>query len=77
MTDIAEKHTALENQVIDLEMRVAYMDDTVDALNDIVCKQRDEIDGLTKKLERCQQQLENLLPLLFEKPEDEPPPPHY
>lgn len=74
---IEEKQSQLENHVIDLEMRVAYMDDTIDTLNNIVCQQRDQMDMLTKKLERCQLQLETLLPLLYEKPEDEPPPPHY
>lgn len=61
----------------DLQMRVAYMDDTLDQLNDIVCQQQDTIDKLRKKLERCEQQVNTLLPLLYEKPEDEPPPPHY
>lgn len=61
----------------DLQMRVAYMDDTLDQLNDIVCRQQDTIDQLRKKLERCEQQVNTLLPLLYGNPEDEPPPPHY
>lgn len=60
-----------------LEMRIAYMDDTIDTLNDIVCKQQNQIDLLTKQLKRCNQQLEAMAPLLMENPDDEPPPPHY
>lgn len=61
----------------DLQIRVAYMDDTIDQLNATLCKQQDQIDYLLKKMQRCEQQLKSLTPLLFEKPEDEPPPPHY
>ncbi|PIE41248.1 MAG: SlyX protein [Gammaproteobacteria bacterium] len=58
-------------------MRLAYTDDTVDALNAIICKQQDQIDALTKQYKKIQQQLESLMPLLMENPDDEPPPPHY
>lgn len=67
----------MSETIEDLQMRVAYMDDTIDKLNDIACKQQDQIDQLTKKLERCEHQLKSLLPLLYEKQENEPPPPHY
>ena len=67
----------MSESVEDLQMRVAYMDDTIDQLNDIVCRQQDQIDRLQKKLERCEQQLASLLPLMYEKQDNEPPPPHY
>ncbi len=67
----------MSDSLDDLQMRVAYMDDTIDQLNEIVCQQQNQIDRLSKQLERCEQQLQSMLPLLFEKPGDEPPPPHY
>ena len=66
-----------DDSLADLQMRVAYMDDTIDQLNDIICRQQNQIDRLSKQLERCEQQLKSMLPLLYEKPGDEPPPPHY
>lgn len=66
----------LEQRVIELETRLAFQDDTITALNDVVVEQQ-------RVLERLQQQVALLARRQVEMAgqfgiaEDEAPPPHY
>ncbi|MCO7571367.1 SlyX family protein [Pseudomonas chlororaphis] len=67
---------SLEARVTDLESRLAFQDDTIQALNDVLVSQQ-------KVLERLQLQMSALLKRQeemvgqFESFEEEAPPPHY
>ncbi|WP_026146391.1 SlyX family protein [Zestomonas thermotolerans] len=65
----------LEDRVTELESRLAFQDDTIQALNDVLVEQQ-------KLLERLQVQLTALAKRQEEMgwldgPQDEAPPPHY
>ncbi|WP_417462635.1 SlyX family protein [Kordiimonas sp.] len=68
--------TDSEQQIADLEIRFAFMQETIDTLNETVTSQWSEIDRLKRRLEKLQAEVVQL--------EDsgrdgksEPPPPHY
>lgn len=66
----------LEERVMDLESRLAFQDDTIQALNDVLVAQQ-------RSVERLQLQMAALLKRQeemggqFETSEEEAPPPHY
>ncbi|WP_163832971.1 SlyX family protein [Spartinivicinus ruber] len=40
----------LDNKLIDLETKLAFQDDTIDQLNQVVTKQQQQIDQLTNQM---------------------------
>lgn len=78
---MAEKHTnAIITQIADLESRVAFQDDTIETLNQLVTQQFHQIQQLEHKLkllgERFQQLQERNDEPSSSNPADERPP-HY
>ncbi len=74
---MADRHDAATARIDNLEMRIAYQDEAIDALNKTVIEQWATLDralGRIKQLEaRLQEeQVSNIRP-----PGDETPPPHY
>ncbi|HET6604772.1 MAG TPA: SlyX family protein [Xanthomonadaceae bacterium] len=67
----------LEARVVELEMRVAFQDDTIAALNAAVLGRSAELEALGRRLEQALQDLEKLRGLQYPDPGSEPPPPHY
>lgn len=69
----------MREQMIDLEIRIAYQDDLIEQLNDIITKQQKQIDQLEKKLNSITTTLKHLSITKLSSPsqEKEPPPPHY
>ncbi len=66
----------MEQRMEDLEVRITYLESTVDELNQVVIKQQDQIDLLRQELKRQKQQLEQGVE--FVRPlSEETPPPHY
>lgn len=66
----------LEKRLVDLEGRLAFQDDTIQTLSDMVSRQQLELDKLSRAMEllaRRQADLAASLPTEG----DEPPPPHY
>lgn len=68
------------HDLTDLEIRIAYIEDTLNTLDAVIARQSDEIArlekanlALTKRLEGMDDQLATLGP----QSGDEPPPPHY
>jgi len=72
MSEVAE----LLARIAELESRVAFQDDTVDQLNNVVSDQDRRIAQLEVLLRRTREQVEMLLPLMHAAPGEEPPP-HY
>jgi SlyX protein len=67
----------LVNQLVELESRIAFQDDTIAALNAEILEHQ-------KRIERLQRQVLMLADKLTQdhdsgilRPEEEPPPPHY
>lgn len=59
-----------------LESKVAFQDRTIDALNEVVIRQQDQVDRLTRELVLLRKSLDSLGEASVEGGQ-EPPPPHY
>jgi SlyX protein len=66
----------MENRLIELETRLAFQDDTLQALNTVVVRQQQEIAVLTREIEALKAQLRTMAPASASR-EHETPPPHY
>lgn len=64
-----------EESIVDLQIRLAYQEDTLNELSDVVVRQQQHIEQLTARLDHLTSRL-SALPV-GEPPEPEPPPPHY
>jgi SlyX protein len=67
----------MNERLTELEVRVAFQDQTIQDLNEVVTRQQREIDRLVKELESVKSLLAGLAPSMVIPPEDEKPPPHY
>lgn len=68
---------SLEEQLIDLQTRAAFQDDTIQSLSDTIAKQQQQLDQLTRMVKIINNQLKQFAPSDISDPADEPPPPHY
>ena len=67
----------MKERLMELEVRVAFQDQTIQDLNEVVTRQQREIDRLVKELEVVKSLLAGLAPSMVIPQEDEKPPPHY
>ena len=67
---------SLEERVMDLESRLAFQDDTIQALNDVLVSQQNAVDRLQLQMAALLKRQEEMGGQ-FEAFEDEAPPPHY
>jgi len=67
----------MNERLTELEVRVAFQDQTIQDLNEVVTRQQREIDRLVKELEAVKSLLAGLVPSMVIPQEDEKPPPHY
>ena len=66
----------LESRVTDLETRLAFQDDTIQALNDVLVEQQRAMQRMQLQLRALAKRQEEIqVPL--DTGEDEAPPPHY
>ncbi|AGA86044.1 SlyX family protein [Stutzerimonas stutzeri] len=66
----------LESRVTDLETRLAFQDDTIQALNDVLVEQQRAMQRMQLQLRALAKRQEEMqVPL--DTGEDEAPPPHY
>lgn len=66
----------LEARVNELESRLAFQDDTIQALNDVLVAQQRAVDRLQMQLAALLKRQDEMLSQ-FEAAEQEAPPPHY
>lgn len=66
---------SLEAQIAELEMRQAFQDDTIQALNDVIVEQQMALTRIQKQLELLAQRQNDMHNQFDETPND--PPPHY
>lgn len=67
----------LEERLTEIESRVAFQDDTIQQLNDVIVRQQHDIEQLTEALQLLKQQMQTLAPSLVVDQSQETPPPHY
>jgi len=68
---------AIEDRVMELEMTVAYQQETLEALQTNLAKQFQENQQLHYKLQLLSDYLKSLNLEALKKPSEEVPPPHY
>ncbi len=69
--------TQTEQQIIDLETRLAFQDDTIEQLSETIAKQQKQLEDLTRMVKIINKQIKSLPQELAGSAGDEPPPPHY
>jgi len=67
----------LQDQLVELETKLAFQEQTIDTLNSVVTQLRDEVDRLTREVEALKMQLRTVAPSLVADRSEEKPPPHY
>ncbi|MFZ6048653.1 SlyX family protein [Pseudomonas sp. CR3202] len=67
---------SLEMRIADLESRLAFQDDTIQTLNDVLVEQQRVVERLQLQLAALAKRQEELLSQ-YGPSEDEAPPPHY
>ncbi|SDS72419.1 SlyX protein [Halopseudomonas xinjiangensis] len=68
--------TEHEQRLVDLEARLAFQDDTIQTLNDMVSRQQLELDKLNRALELLARRQADIAASIPMDSEDAPPP-HY
>lgn len=66
----------IEKRVMELEIKNAHQEDTIEQLNQIIIKHQTNIDNLVRHMEQLQNKLSSLQQS-NSKETPEPPPPHY
>ncbi|WP_273527011.1 SlyX family protein [Pseudomonas sp.] len=66
----------VESRIADLEARLAFQDDTIQTLNDVLVEQRRLVDRMQLQLQVLARRLEEMQSSSGGE-EDEAPPPHY
>ena len=67
----------MENRLIELETRLAFQEDALQALNTVVVRQQREIAEFTRQIETLKTQLRAVATASEADRTDEAPPPHY
>ena len=67
----------MENRIIELESRLAFQEDTIQELNDIVSNQQNLLHQLSSEIMKLKEQLTDLTPANIADESEETPPPHY
>lgn len=67
----------MQDRLTELETRVAFQEQTIQELNNVVTRQQSEIDRLSRGYETLKLELLELAPSLLASRDQEPPPPHY
>jgi SlyX protein len=66
-----------EEQLIELQSQLAFQEDTIQALNDVVAQQQQQIDSLRARSDLFSSQLERAMTALEGSEVIDVPPPHY
>ena len=67
----------MNERLVELEVRVAFQEQTLQELNEVVTRQQQQIDRLTQELATLKVQLTIMAPSLVIPKDEETPPPHY
>lgn len=64
-------------RLIEIETRLSFQEHTLQALNDVVIRQQQQIDALVREIQTLKERLRAATPSSVGLLEDEKPPPHY
>ena len=67
----------MEQRLMELESRVAFQDDAIQKLNDVVVSQQEQLDVLRNELKYLNEKVRDLTSELIATEDQETPPPHY
>ncbi len=67
----------MDDRIAEVETRIAFQENTLQDLNDVIVQQQKQIDQLTRDLMRVKSLLDNLSASPVADEKTEPPPPHY
>ena len=67
----------MENKIIDLQTRLSFQEETINALNIIITDQQQQLDQLREDLRLLNLRIASVAESSSVSDEKEPPPPHY
>lgn len=67
----------MENKIIDLESKLAFQDETINELNDVITDHQQQLDQLREEIRLLNLRLVSVAENSAVSEEKEPPPPHY
>lgn len=67
----------MKQHIAELEMQLAFHEDTLQTLNAIVTEQQQQIDKLSREIQILSVQIQQLGEAMQRPDSEEPPPPHY
>lgn len=67
----------MENKIIDLESKLAFQDETINKLNDVITDQQQQLDQLREEIRLLGLRIASVAQSSTAAEEKEPPPPHY
>ncbi len=66
-----------EDRLIEIETKVAYQEHTLQELNDVVCRQQEQLDRLEESCRFLTDQVRALVEAMEKRPPRDERPPHY
>ena len=67
----------MSDRIAELESQIAFQDNTIQELNDIVTRQQKQLDDLSAAVKLLLNQVKQLNDVVGAPEGEEPPPPHY
>ena len=67
----------MDEKLVDLETRIAFLEDAQQQLSDVMARQEKEIERLVNRIADLEAQLRAVAPSLVADSVEETPPPHY
>ena len=67
----------MENKIIDLQSKLAFQDETINELNEVITDQQNQLDQLSEEIRLLNLRISSVAEASNVTEEKEPPPPHY
>lgn len=67
----------MENKIIDLQSKLAFQDETINELNEVITDQQSQLDQLREEIRLLGLRIASVAESSGGTEEKEPPPPHY
>lgn len=67
----------MDDKLTDLETRLAFQEQEIQILNDVIIKQQAQINELSAMLRQLEDRVKDMKPQLVVSQSEETPPPHY
>ena len=67
----------MQERIVELESKVAFQDELINRLDEILVSQRNELDRLSERVRRLEEQVKSGASSMIRSEAEEAPPPHY